>query len=76
MFSMVGESWSFLSMSRSLCLGAQTSVDRLYELVELVRQLTCSQLLLVRELKSLANLAQLASSASIVFTADTRQIKL
>jgi len=36
MFSMVGESWSFLSLSRSLCLGAQTSVDRLYELVELV----------------------------------------
>ena len=36
MFSMVGRSWSSLSLSRSLCLGAQTSVDRLYELVELV----------------------------------------
>ena len=36
MFSMVGKSWSSLSLSRSLCLGAQTSVDRLYELVELV----------------------------------------
>jgi len=36
MFSMVGKSWAFLSLSRSLCLGAQTSVDRLYELVELV----------------------------------------
>jgi len=37
MFSTVGKSWSSLSMSRSLCLGAQTSVDRLYELVELVK---------------------------------------
>ena len=37
MFSMVGEAWSVLSSSRALCLGAQTSVDRLYELVELVK---------------------------------------
>ena len=32
---MVGVAWSVLSSSRALCLGAQTSVDRLYELVEL-----------------------------------------
>ena len=37
MFSVVGEAWSVLSSSRALCLGAQTSVDRLYELVELVK---------------------------------------
>ena len=37
MFSVVGEAWSALSSSRALCLGAQTSVDRLYELVELVK---------------------------------------
>ena len=36
------------------------------ELVELVRQLTCSQLLLVRELKSLANLAQLGRREDII----------
>jgi len=36
MFSVTGDQWSQLSMSRVLCLGAQTSVDRLYELVELV----------------------------------------
>jgi len=37
MFSVVGEAWSVLSSSRALCLGAQTSVDRLYELEELVK---------------------------------------
>ena len=37
MFTVVGEAWSVLSSSRALCLGAQTSVDRLYELVELVK---------------------------------------
>jgi len=37
MFSMVGTSWPSLSMSRALCLGAQTSTDRLYEVVELVK---------------------------------------
>ena len=36
MFSLTGSSWAALSSSRLLCLGAQTSVDRLYELVELV----------------------------------------
>jgi len=36
MFSVSGQHWSQLSQSRLLCLGAQTSVDRLYELTELV----------------------------------------
>ena len=37
MFSIVGDSWTILSSSRSLCLGAQTSVERLPEVVEMVR---------------------------------------
>ena len=36
MFSLTGSDWANLSSSRLLCLGAQTSVDRLYELTELV----------------------------------------
>jgi len=36
MFSVTGSQWSQLSNSRLVCLGAQTSVDRLYELTELV----------------------------------------
>ena len=36
MFSVTGTDWASLSSSRLLCLGAQTSVDRLYELAELV----------------------------------------
>lgn len=36
MFTVTGDAWSHLSSSRLLCLGAQTSVDRLYELTELV----------------------------------------
>lgn len=36
MFSVTGDTWSQLSESRLLCLGAQTSVDRLYELTGLV----------------------------------------
>jgi len=36
MFTVTGDSWTRLSSSRLLCLGAQTSVDRLYELTELV----------------------------------------
>ena len=36
MFSEVGSDWSQLSRSRLVCLGAQTSLDRLYELIELV----------------------------------------
>lgn len=36
MFSVTGSDWSALTSSRLLCLGAQTSVDRLYELTELV----------------------------------------
>ena len=36
MFSVTGTDWASLSSSRLLCLGAQTSVDRLYELTELV----------------------------------------
>jgi len=36
MFSVTGQDWFHLSRSRQLCLGAQTSVDRLYELIELV----------------------------------------
>ena len=36
MFSQVGSDWSQLSRSRLVCLGAQTSLDRLYELIELV----------------------------------------
>jgi len=36
MFVVRGDSWSRLSDSRLLCLGAQTSVDRLYELTELI----------------------------------------
>jgi len=36
MFTVTGDSWTQLSSSRLLCLGAQTSVDRLYELTELV----------------------------------------
>ena len=36
MFSVTGTDWGSLSSSRLLCLGAQTSVDRLYELTELV----------------------------------------
>jgi len=39
MFSRTGASWESLS-SRKVCLGAQTSVDRLYWLVELVNQWT------------------------------------
>ena len=37
MFHVVGKAWSTLSSTRALCMGAQTSVDRLYELVELVK---------------------------------------
>ena len=37
MFSIVGDSWTILSSSRSLCLGAQTSVERLPEVVEMVK---------------------------------------
>jgi hypothetical protein len=33
MFRVVGDAWSVLSLSQALFLGAQTSVDRLYELV-------------------------------------------
>ena len=36
MFSLAGSDWSQLSRSRLVCLGAQTSLDRLYELIELV----------------------------------------
>lgn len=36
MFSVVGDDWATLSSKGRLCLGAQTSVDRLYELEELV----------------------------------------
>ena len=36
MFSEVGSDWPQLSRSRLVCLGAQTSLDRLYELIELV----------------------------------------
>ena len=36
MFSVAGSDWSQLSRSRLVCLGAQTSLDRLYELIELV----------------------------------------
>ena len=36
MFSVAGSDWSQLSRSRLVCLGAQTSLDRLYELTELV----------------------------------------
>ena len=36
MFSQVGSDWSQLSRSRLVCLGAQTSLDRLNELIELV----------------------------------------
>ena len=36
MFVFTGSSWSQLSASRLLCLGSQTSVDRLHELPELV----------------------------------------
>ena len=36
MFTVTGDAWTGLSASRLLCLGAQTSVDRLYELTELV----------------------------------------
>ena len=36
MFSEVGSDWPQLSRSRLVCLGAQTSLDRLDELTELV----------------------------------------
>ena len=36
MFSLAGSDWSQLSRSRLVCLGAQTSLDRLDELTELV----------------------------------------
>jgi len=36
MFAILGENWSQLSSGAKLCLGAQTSVDRLYEVAELV----------------------------------------
>ena len=36
MFSVAGSDWSQLSRFRLVCLGAQTSLDRLYELTELV----------------------------------------
>ena len=36
MFSLTGSQWAELSTSRLVCLGAQTSVDRLYELTELI----------------------------------------
>ena len=32
-----GEEWSKLSKERQLCLGAQTSLDRLHQLVEMAR---------------------------------------
>jgi len=35
MFFSSGEEWASLSSSRNLCLGAQTSLDRLHQLVEL-----------------------------------------
>lgn len=37
MFSVVGDSWASLSSARSVCLGAQASVERLYEVVEMVK---------------------------------------